>query len=132
MDDDLRARHAVQLDGFHRGLLALQVSTSVTGKVWPWMPIMLFFCGVSNTPSCSCSCSRPPLMMGGDFTIGDYFWVERNSVHCWCNLVGGITFTGLMLYSAFPHLAQARGCRLMLLSGRGRLDGLPLLPRLLW
>ena len=46
-------------------------------------------------------------MMGGEFTISDYFiWNEIPTVLG--NLVGGITFTGLMLYSTHYKTSKSR------------------------
>jgi formate/nitrite transporter FocA (FNT family) len=47
------------------------------------------------------------LLMGGDFSIADYFiWNEIPTVLG--NLVGGIAFTGLTLYSTHIRTAPRR------------------------
>ncbi|MCB2076170.1 MAG: formate/nitrite transporter family protein, partial [Novosphingobium sp.] len=47
------------------------------------------------------------LMLGGNFTIGDYLlWNEIPVVLG--NLVGGLTFTGLMLYSTHYKTSPKR------------------------
>lgn len=90
------------------GVVGAQVSTSVTGKVLAmWMPIMLFFYMVFEHSIVNMFLFPTALMMGGDFTIGDYFvWNEIPTVLG--NLVGGITFTGLMLYSTHYKTSKSR------------------------
>jgi formate/nitrite transporter FocA (FNT family) len=47
------------------------------------------------------------LMMGGNFSIGDYFfWNEIPTVLG--NLVGGLAFTGLTLYTTHVRTAPKR------------------------
>ena len=47
------------------------------------------------------------LMLGGNFTIGDYLlWNELPVVLG--NLVGGLTFTGLMLYTTHVRTSPKR------------------------
>jgi formate/nitrite transporter len=81
------------------GVVGAMVSTSVSGKVIAmWMPITLFF-GMSFEHSVVNMFLFPSaLMMGGEFSAMDYLvWNEIPTVIG--NLVGGITFTGLTLYS---------------------------------
>jgi len=81
------------------GVVGAQISTSVSGKVLVmWMPIMLFFYMVFEHSIVNMFLFPTALMMGGDFSLGDYFWWNEIPTVLG-NLVGGITFTGLMLYS---------------------------------
>lgn len=90
------------------GVVGAQVSTSVTGKVVAmWMPIMLFFYMVFEHSIVNMFLFPTALMMGGDFTIGDYFWWNEIPTVLG-NLVGGITFTGLMLYSTHFRTSPKR------------------------
>jgi formate/nitrite transporter len=90
------------------GVVGATISTSVSGKVIVmWMPIMLFFYMVFEHSIVNMFLFPTALMMGGDFTIGDYFlWNEIPTVLG--NLVGGITFTGLMLYSTHYKTSKSR------------------------
>jgi formate/nitrite transporter FocA (FNT family) len=48
------------------------------------------------------------LLMGGQFSLGDYFvWNELPTVLG--NMLGGLTFTGLTLYSTHLKTAPKRG-----------------------
>jgi formate/nitrite transporter len=90
------------------GVVGASVSTSVSGKVLAmWMPIMLFFYMVFEHSIVNMFLFPTALMMGGDFTVSDYFiWNEIPTVLG--NLVGGITFTGLMLYSTHYKTSKSR------------------------
>ncbi|TIX51228.1 formate/nitrite transporter family protein [Alteraurantiacibacter aquimixticola] len=90
------------------GVVGAQVSTTVTGKVLAmWMPIMLFFYMVFEHSIVNMFLFPSGLMMGGDFSIGDYLlWNEIPVVLG--NLVGGLTFTGLMLYSTHVRTSPSR------------------------
>ncbi|MCB2046952.1 MAG: formate/nitrite transporter family protein [Novosphingobium sp.] len=90
------------------GVVGAQISTSVSGKVIAmWMPIMLFFYMVFEHSIVNMFLFPTALMLGGDFTIGDYFiWNEIPTVLG--NLVGGLTFTGLMLYTTHRKTSPAR------------------------
>jgi formate transporter len=91
------------------GVVGAQISTSVTGKVLAmWMPIMLFFYMVFEHSIVNMFLFPTGLMLGGDFTIGDYLlWNEIPVVLG--NLVGGLTFTGMMLYATHARKAPNRG-----------------------
>ena len=81
------------------GVVAAMMSTSVSGKViGMWMPIMLFFYMGFEHSIVNMFLFPSGLMMGGNFSIADYLiWNEIPVVLG--NLVGGLTFTGLMLYT---------------------------------
>ncbi len=90
------------------GVVGAQVSTTVTGKVVAmWMPIMLFFYMVFEHSIVNMFLFPTGLMLGGNFTIADYLlWNEIPVVLG--NLVGGLTFTGLMLYSTHYKTSTSR------------------------
>ncbi len=81
------------------GVVAAMMSTSVSGKVITmWMPIMLFFYMGFEHSVVNMFLFPSGLMLGGDFSIADYFiWNEIPTVVG--NLVGGIAFVGLTLYA---------------------------------
>jgi formate transporter len=90
------------------GVVGAMISTTVSGKVIAmWMPIMLFF-GMTFEHSIVNMFLFPcGLMMGGEFSILDYFiWNELPTVLG--NLVGGLAFTGLTLYSTHVRTAPKR------------------------
>lgn len=63
-----------------------------------WMPIMLFFYMGFEHSIVNMFLFPSGLLLGGSFTITDYlFWNEIPTVLG--NLVGGLTFVGLTLYS---------------------------------
>lgn len=90
------------------GVVGAQISTTVTGKVIAmWMPIMLFFYMVFEHSIVNMFLFPMGLMLGGNFTIADYLiWNEIPVVLG--NLVGGLTFTGLMLYSTHARTSPKR------------------------
>ncbi len=81
------------------GVVGAMISTSVSGKVIAmWMPIMVFFAMVFEHSVVNMFLFPSALMMGGEFSISDYFiWNELPTVLG--NLVGGLLFTGLTLYT---------------------------------
>lgn len=81
------------------GVVGAMISTNVSGKVIAmWMPIMLFFAMTFEHSVVNMFLFPSGLMMGGNFSILDYFiWNEIPVVLG--NLVGGIAFTGLTLYA---------------------------------
>jgi formate transporter len=90
------------------GVVGAMISTTVSGKVIAmWMPIMLFF-GMTFEHSIVNMFLFPcGLMMGGEFSIMDYFiWNEIPTVLG--NLVGGLAFTGLTLYTTHVRTAPKR------------------------
>lgn len=90
------------------GVVGAMVSTDVIGKVVAmWMPIMVFFYMGFEHSIVNMFLFPSGLMMGGHFTIADYFiWNELPTVVG--NLVGGITFVGLTLYSTHLRTAPPR------------------------
>src|SRR5262245_55847384 len=76
------------------GVVGAMISTSVSGKVIAmWMPIMVFFYMTFEHSIVNMFLFPSALMMGGEFSIADYFvWNEIPTILG--NLVGGITFTG--------------------------------------
>jgi formate/nitrite transporter len=81
------------------GVVAAMISRSVIGKcIGMWMPIMLFFYMGFEHSIVNMFLFPAGLLMGGDFTIMDYLvWNEIPTVVG--NLVGGLTFVGIMLYA---------------------------------
>ena len=90
------------------GVVGATISTHVSGKIIAmWMPIMLFFYMVFEHSIVNMFLFPTGLMLGGDFTIADYLlWNELPVVLG--NLVGGLTFTGLMLYSTHYKTSPSR------------------------
>jgi len=90
------------------GVVGAMISTSVSGKVIAmWMPIMLFFGMTFEHSVVNMFLFPSGLIMGGNFSIMDYFiWNEIPTVLG--NLVGGLTFTGLTLYSTHVKTAPKR------------------------
>ncbi|ROZ93750.1 formate/nitrite transporter family protein [Gordonia sp. OPL2] len=90
------------------GVVAAMMSTSLTGKViGMWMPIMLFFYMGFEHSIVNMFLFPSGLMLGGDFSIGDYLvWNEIPTVVG--NLVGGLTFVGLTLYITHARTAPSR------------------------
>ena len=81
------------------GVVGAMISTSVSGKVIAmWMPIMLFFAMAFEHSVVNMFLFPSAMLMGGDFSVMDYLiWNEIPTVLG--NLVGGLAFTGLTLYS---------------------------------
>ena len=81
------------------GVVAAIMSTSVSGKIMAmWMPIMLFFYMGFEHSIVNMFLFPIGILLGAHFTWGDYFlWNEIPTVVG--NLVGGLTFVGLTLYS---------------------------------
>ncbi|QYJ03265.1 formate/nitrite transporter family protein [Nocardioides panacisoli] len=90
------------------GVVGAMMSNSVPGKVIAmWMPIMLFFYMGFEHSIVNMFLFPSGLMLGGEFTIGDYLvWNEIPTVVG--NLVGGLTFVGLMLYATHGRTAPER------------------------
>jgi formate/nitrite transporter len=90
------------------GVVGTMISTHVIGKVIAmWMPIMLFFYMVFEHSIANMFLFPMAMMMGGDFSIADYFlWNEIPTVLG--NLVGGLTFTGLTLYATHVRTSPKR------------------------
>ena len=90
------------------GVVGAMISTHVSGKVIAmWMPIMVFFFMTFEHSVVNMYLFPSALIMGGAFSVADYFiWNEIPTVLG--NLVGGITFTGLTLYSTHLRTAPKR------------------------
>ena len=90
------------------GVVGAMISTNVTGKVIAmWMPIMVFFYMGFEHSIVNMYLFPSGLMLGGKFSIADYFiWNEIPTVIG--NLVGGISFVGLTLYSTHVRTAPKR------------------------
>jgi formate/nitrite transporter len=90
------------------GVVGAMISTTVSGKVIAmWMPILLFFAMTFEHSVVNMFLFPSAMIMGGDFSIADYFiWNEIPTALG--NLVGGIAFTGLTLYSTHVRTAPKR------------------------
>lgn len=90
------------------GVVGAMVSTSVSGKaIAMWMPIMLFFAMGFEHSVVNMFLFPSAMIMGGDFSVMDYFiWNEIPTVLG--NLVGGLAFTGLTLYTTHVRTAAKR------------------------
>jgi formate/nitrite transporter len=97
------------------GVVGAMISTTVPGKVIAmWMPIMVFFFMTFEHSVVNMFLFPSGLMLGGKFSILDYFiWNEIPTVVG--NLVGGIAFTGLTLYTTHVRTGAKRPARI----GRG-------------
>jgi formate/nitrite transporter len=93
------------------GVVGAMISTTVPGKVIAmWMPIMVFFAMVFEHSVVNMFLFPSALIMGGKFSILDYFiWNEIPTVIG--NLVGGLSFTGLTLYATHVRTAPKRAAR---------------------
>lgn len=90
------------------GVIGAMISTTVPGKVIAmWMPIMVFFFMTFEHSIVNMFLFPSGLLMGAHFTWLDYlFWNEIPTVLG--NLVGGLAFTGLMLYSTHVRTGETR------------------------
>jgi formate/nitrite transporter len=90
------------------GVVAAMMSTSVSGKViGMWMPILVFFYMGFEHSVVNMFLFPSGLMLGGDFSIADYFlWNEIPTVIG--NLVGGLTFVGLTMYATHARPGATR------------------------
>ena len=81
------------------GVVGAMISTSVSGKVIAmWMPILVFFFMGFEHSVVNMFLFPSAMIMGGDFSVADYFiWNEIPTALG--NLVGGLAFTGLTLYT---------------------------------
>lgn len=93
------------------GVVGAMISTSVSGKaIAMWMPIMLFFFMTFEHSVVNMFLFPSAMIMGGQFSISDYFiWNEIPTALG--NLVGGIAFTGLTLYSTHVKTAPKRATK---------------------
>jgi formate transporter len=90
------------------GVVGAMLSTSVSGKVIAmWMPIMVFFYMGFEHSIVNMFLFPSGLMLGGKFSIADYLiWNEIPTVVG--NLVGGLAFVGLTLYSTHVRTGPKR------------------------
>lgn len=90
------------------GVLGAMMSDSLPGKVIAmWMPITVFFYLGFEHSIVNMFLFPSGLLLGGDFTLGDYLvWNEIPTVVG--NLVGGLTFVGLVIYATHARTAPAR------------------------
>ena len=90
------------------GVVGAMISTSVSGKVIAmWMPIMLFFGMAFEHSVVNMFLFPSAMLMGGNFSIMDYMiWNEIPTVLG--NLIGGLAFTGLTLYTTHVKTAPKR------------------------
>ena len=90
------------------GVVGAMISTSVSGKaIAMWMPIMLFFFMGFEHSVVNMFLFPSAMIMGGDFSVMDYFWWNEIPTALG-NLVGGLAFTGLTLYSTHVRTAPKR------------------------
>ena len=90
------------------GVVGAMISTSVSGKALAmWMPVMLFFFMGFEHSVVNMFLFPFSMVMGGGFSIMDYLiWNEIPVVLG--NLVGGLTFTGLTLYTTHIRTGKKR------------------------
>ena len=90
------------------GVIGAMISTTVPGKVIAmWMPITVFFFMTFEHSIVNMFLFPSALIMGGQFSVTDYLvWNEIPTLLG--NIVGGIAFTGLMLYSTHARTGAAR------------------------
>ena len=90
------------------GVIGAMISTSVPGKVIAmWMPITVFFFMTFEHSVVNMFLFPSALIMGGNFSVADYLiWNEIPTLVG--NIVGGIAFTGLMLYSTHARPGARR------------------------
>jgi formate transporter len=90
------------------GVVGAMISTTVSGKVIAmWMPIMLFFFMTFEHSVVNMFLFPAGLMLHAPFSVWDYFiWNEIPTALG--NLVGGLAFTGLTLYSTHVRTAPKR------------------------
>jgi formate/nitrite transporter FocA (FNT family) len=90
------------------GVIGAMISTTVPGKVIAmWMPITVFFFMTFEHSVVNMFLFPSALLMGGHFSIMDYMiWNEIPTLTG--NIVGGIAFTGLMLYSTHARTGPSR------------------------
>lgn len=90
------------------GVVGAMISTTVSGKaIAMWMPIMLFFYMGFEHSVVNMFLFPFGLILGGNFSVMDYLvWNEIPTALG--NLVGGLAFTGLTLYSTHIKTAPKR------------------------
>lgn len=90
------------------GVVCAMICTNVSGKIMAmWMPIMVFFYMGFEHSIVNMFLFPSGLMLGGNFSLYDYMvWNEIPTVLG--NLVGGLAFVGLTLYSTHVRTAPKR------------------------
>ncbi|SDR87270.1 formate/nitrite transporter [Halopseudomonas litoralis] len=90
------------------GVVGAMISTTVSGKaIAMWMPVMLFFYMGFEHSVVNMFLFPFGMIMGGDFSVMDYMiWNEIPTALG--NLVGGLAFTGLTLYTTHIRTAPKR------------------------
>lgn len=90
------------------GVVGAMMSTSLTGKVLAmWMPITLFFYMGFEHSIVNMYLFPSGLLLGGKFTLMDYIiWNEIPTILG--NLVGGLAFVGLTLYTTHVRTGAKR------------------------
>lgn len=90
------------------GVVGAMISTTVSGKaIAMWMPVMLFFYMGFEHSVVNMFLFPFGMIMGGDFSVMDYMiWNEIPTALG--NLVGGLAFTGLTLYTTHVRTAPKR------------------------
>jgi formate/nitrite transporter FocA (FNT family) len=93
------------------GVVGAMISTSVPGKVIAmWMPIMIFFGMTFEHSVVNMFLFPSGILMGANFNWADYFiWNEIPTLVG--NIVGGLAFTGLTLYSTHVRTAPKRALK---------------------
>jgi formate/nitrite transporter FocA (FNT family) len=91
------------------GVVGAMLSTTISGKVIAmWMPIMLFFAMGFEHSVVNMLLFPSAMIMGGNFSISVYMlWNEIPTALG--NLLGGLAFTGLTLYSTHIRTAPKHG-----------------------
>lgn len=80
------------------GVVGAMIATNVSGKVIAmWMPIMIFFYLGFEHSVVNMFLFPLGLMVGGDYSIGDYIWWNELPTVLG-NIVGGLVLTGLTIY----------------------------------
>ena len=94
------------------GVVGAMISTSVPGKIMAmWMPIMVFFGMTFEHSVVNMFLFPSGILMGANFNWADYFiWNEIPTLVG--NIVGGLTFTGLTLYSTHVRTAPKRNLKI--------------------
>jgi formate/nitrite transporter len=90
------------------GVIGAMISTTVPGKVIAmWMPITVFFYMTFEHSVVNMFLFPSAIMLGGQLTFIDYLvWNEVPTLLG--NIVGGLAFTGLMLYSTHGSASKDR------------------------
>jgi formate/nitrite transporter len=90
------------------GVVGAMISTSVSGKVIAmWMPIMVFFYMTFEHSVVNMFLFPSGILMGAHFNWADYLlWNEIPTIVG--NIVGGLAFTGLTLYTTHIRTAPKR------------------------